>query len=114
MADKAWKAFERRVATFFGSTRNSLSGMNSKVTASDSLHPELFIECKLRAKFAHHETLKEATSKAIKEDKIPIVVTQKKYDRGFCITVHEEYLFSLLRIYAKTKGYSLVKKKPAP
>ncbi len=50
--DKAWKAFERRVAAFFKTERNALSGGNSKLTRSDTLHPELFIECKQRKRFA--------------------------------------------------------------
>jgi len=48
--DKAWKNRERLVARFFGGVRNALSGINSKVTHSDVIHDNLFIECKLRAK----------------------------------------------------------------
>ena len=50
MPDKAWKNRERLVARFFGGVRNALSGINSKVTHSDVIHDNLFIECKLRAK----------------------------------------------------------------
>jgi hypothetical protein len=46
MADKRWKEFERRVARAFGTERTPLSGGNSKHTHSDTLHPELYIECK--------------------------------------------------------------------
>ena len=47
MPDKAWKNRERLVAKFFGGMRNALSGINSKVTHSDVIHDNLFIECKL-------------------------------------------------------------------
>jgi len=46
MSDKPWKQFERFIAGIFTSTRNALSGGNSKMTRSDSLHPNLFISCK--------------------------------------------------------------------
>lgn len=46
MADKAWKRFERRVASLFCTVRTALSGGNGKVSRSDSHHPELFISCK--------------------------------------------------------------------
>ena len=44
MPDKAWKNRERLVAKFFGGMRNALSGINSKVTHSDVIHDNLFIE----------------------------------------------------------------------
>lgn len=40
------KAFESRVAKFFQTRRTPLSGINSGHTGSDTLHPDLFIECK--------------------------------------------------------------------
>ena len=43
---KSWKAYERRVARYFGSERTPLSGGNSRHTRSDSLHERLYIECK--------------------------------------------------------------------
>ena len=52
MANKTWRAFERRVARFFGTERNALSGGNLKLTRSVSLQPKLFIECKQRKRFA--------------------------------------------------------------
>ena len=48
MSDKKWKRRERQVAAFFGTQRNSLSGVNAKVSASDTLHETLFIEHKHR------------------------------------------------------------------
>ncbi len=49
MSRTGWKAFERRCADYFGSTRTPLSGGNSGHTRSDSLHERLYIECKSNA-----------------------------------------------------------------
>lgn len=43
-----WKSFERKVATDFGTTRSALSGALKTVTNSDTLHPRIYVECKLR------------------------------------------------------------------
>jgi len=89
MSDKTWKAFERRVAKFFGCVRNALSGRNSKVTASDSLHKNLFIECKHRAKADGTIGLWDKTAALAKaEGKTPVVVQGVKNRTGFWITVH--------------------------
>ena len=45
---ESWKAFERKVASDFGTTRTPLSGMVKTITNSDTLHPKLYIECKYR------------------------------------------------------------------
>ena len=47
---ESWKAFERRVASDFKTTRTPLSGMVKTITNSDTLHPDLYIECKYRGK----------------------------------------------------------------
>lgn len=109
MADKSWKAFERRTAVFFGCVRNALSGRNSKHTASDTLHPYLFIECKLRAKHAHHETYSEAEKWAKEEGKIPVVVTQKKYANSFLIVIDKDYLLEFCRRFLESKGYKVIR-----
>ena len=43
-----WKKFESRVASDFGTTRTPLSGMVKTITNSDTLHPKIYVECKLR------------------------------------------------------------------
>ena len=46
-------AKEAVVANYFGTRRVPLSGSNSgHGTNSDSLHPKLYIECKVRSKIA--------------------------------------------------------------
>lgn len=43
-----WKQFERTVANDFGTTRSALSGAIKTITNSDTLHPHIYVECKLR------------------------------------------------------------------
>ncbi len=95
MSDKAWKQFERRVARFFKTERNALSGGNSKLTRSDTLHPELFIECKQRKRFAA-VSLWDATKRlADKENKTPVICLSEKGRPGFWIVVHSDDLTTL-------------------
>lgn len=106
MADKVWKAFERTVAKFFSSTRTPLSGGNGKQTRSDSLNPELYIECKYSAKSALYSLYQETLPKAVLEEKIPIICTKKKGMDGFLITIHSrdfESVCELARSYAANR-----------
>ena len=75
--DKTWKALERRVAAFFGTQRTSLSGGNSKQTRSDTLHPQLFIECKQGKVVPGYSLFQKTKALALKEKKIPLVVFHK-------------------------------------
>lgn len=95
MSDKAWKQFERRVARFFKTERNALSGGNSKLTRSDTLHPDLFIECKQRKKFAAISLWNETKQLATKENKTPVVCLSEKSRPGFWILVHSDDLTKL-------------------
>ena len=49
-ARRTWKKRESNVANFFQGQRTPLSGGNSKITRSDVIHEDLFIECKLKKK----------------------------------------------------------------
>lgn len=84
MADKPWKQFERWIASLFTTTRNSLSGGNSKMTRSDSLHPDLFISCKYTR--SNHKQLRELLAeerqKARAEDKTAVLAIGEFNDRA--------------------------------
>ena len=89
MSNPAWKAFERYVAATFSSTRNALSGGNSKMTRSDSLHPSLFISCKYTRN--NNKTLRtlvaEERAKADVEDKIAVCVIGEFDDRANSLVI---------------------------
>jgi hypothetical protein len=91
MTDRStWKKLERRVAGFFGSTRAPLSGGNGKQTRSDTLHPALFIEAKLRAKSPVHRLFAKVETLAAKERKTPILALQEKYHPGWLLVCRPE------------------------
>ncbi len=95
MSDKCWKAFERRVARFFKTERNALSGGNSKLTRSDTLHPKLFIECKQRKRIATIRLWDATKQLADHESKTPVVCLSEKGRPGFWILVHSDDLTKL-------------------
>jgi len=84
-----WKNFERYIASIFNTTRNALSGGNSKMTRSDSLHPDLFISCKYTK--ANHARLRalvdEEREKAEAEGKIAVTVIGEAGDRSNALVV---------------------------
>ena len=93
---KTWKARERSIAKFFGTTRTPLSGINSRHgTSSDSLHPLLFIEAKHRKRHAVVRLWYKCKELAIKEKKIPVVALSEHGKPGFWIMVHSSDLLSV-------------------
>ena len=89
MADKPWKQFERFIAGIFCTTRNALSGGNSKITRSDSLHPEIFISCKYTQSNNKRlrELLEEERKKARVEHKTAVCVIGEFDDRANALIV---------------------------
>ena len=85
-----WTAFERTVSRFFGSERTALSGSNSKQTASDSLHPVLFIEAKLRKRMWIWNLFTKTEKLAAKENKIPVVAIKQKGCKGWLLVIRAD------------------------
>ena len=92
MPDKAWKKRERDVAQYFNGTRTPLSGGNGKVTRSDVIHDDLFIECKLRAKHTVVSLWDDTAKLAKNEGKTPVIALCEKNRPGFWIMVHSDDL----------------------
>jgi len=92
MADKAWKAFERRVAAFFGGVRCPVLGTE---TQADVTHESLFIECKQRQKHSVVTLWDNTKRRADNEGKTPVVCLSEKNRKGFWIVVHSEDLIKL-------------------
>lgn len=89
---KHWKNIERKVAVFFGSERTPLSGGNSKITRSDSIHDKLFIETKYRKEHAVINLWRNTKELAKKENKTPVVCLAEKGKPGFFVMVHSDDL----------------------
>jgi len=90
---KTWKQREQQVARFFGAKgRTPLSGGNGGITRSDTLHGDLFVEHKHRARHAVL-TLWDCVRKlARKERKVPVVTLSVKGRPGFWVLVHSDDL----------------------
>jgi len=99
MNQSNWKGFERIAARTFGTKRNALSGMNSKITASDTLHPRLFIECKKRKRFSLYQLFRKVEQKANKESKIPVVAIKETGKKGWLILIRPEDLMAIAQEY---------------
>lgn len=96
---ECWKSFERVVASFFGTKRVPLSGSNSgHGTNSDSLHPKLYIECKVRGKISLWSLFTDTESKAKVEGKVPVVAIKQKGERGYLLVIRPDDLEKLVEI----------------
>lgn len=87
---RTWQKRESTAAGLFGATRTPLSGSNGGQTSSDSLHPTIYIETKLRARSPIH-TLFDKTSQAAKiEGKTPCLALAMKNRPGFLVVAKAE------------------------
>jgi len=98
MNRNTWKQRERQAAKLFGSERTPLSGGNSKITRSDSLHDELYLECKHRNKSSLWNLYKETKEKAKKENKVPVLSIGLLGANGSLIVIHSDDLKNVLKI----------------
>lgn len=102
---ECWKSFERIVASFFGTKRVPLSGSNSgHGTNSDSLHPKVYIECKVRGKISLWSLFSDTESKAKVEGKVPVVAIKQKGERGYLLVMRPEDMEKLVEIRKESFG----------
>lgn len=96
-----WKATERRAAGLFGALRQRCSGSSGRAdeSRSDSTHPTLFIETKLRASCAIRNLFDKTAGLAKKEKKVPVLMLAAKFRPGFLVVVHSD---DLAEFYSKT------------
>jgi hypothetical protein len=91
---RTWQKREGQAAKDLGANRNwgsGSSGVEGK-SRSDSDHPRLFIECKLRAKHAAVTLWDDTHAKAAKEGKVPVVVLVEKGRPGRWYLVRDDHL----------------------
>jgi len=104
-SNSTWKKLEQRVCEQFGGRRNPLSGSNSQHgTSADCIqtaYPQLYIEIKLRASFAHHTLFRSVVEEAAREQRIPILVTHEKHHAGSLVTLR---LDDFLKLISKPGG----------
>jgi len=96
-ARSTWKGGERRIAARFGTKRTPLSGGNSGHTRSDTLHPRLFVEAKLRKVHSAVTLWRDTAELARLEGKTPVVALQEKGKNGFWVLAHIDDLPAVAR-----------------
>lgn len=99
-----WKSFERLVAGYFGTKRVPLSGSNSgHNTNSDSLHPDIYIECKVRGKFSVWALFSDTEQKAKVENKIPLCALKQKGEKGWLVLIRPDDIVELAKLIQAVK-----------
>jgi len=100
-ARSTWKCAERAVARMFGVRRIALSGSNNTQgeTASDTDHPRLFIEVKLRKSFAAWSLFRKVEKLAAKEKKVPVVALKQKGGEGILLVLRPHDLRAVAEEY---------------
>ncbi len=91
---RTWQKAESRAAALFGSKRQPLSGSSGRddETQSDSTHPTLFLETKLKAKTFVRALYDETKLKAKREAKLPVLCLYDKGRPGCLVCVHSDDL----------------------
>src|SRR5262249_4925038 len=89
-------------AGLFGARRQPGSGSGGRddQTASDSTHPGLFIESKLRATCAVRSLYEAIRPRAKAEGKIPVLALSSKRRPGTLLVVHSSDLPARLAVFA--------------
>lgn len=87
MADKAWKALERKTARLTGGERERFQPL-------DVDHPFLALECKHRERLSVWSWFRKLEAKA--GDKLPVLVLKEKGKRGELAVIRLDALLSLL------------------
>lgn len=74
-----WKAFERKVAAMLNTRRTPLSGMMSgHGTHSDTLHKDIYVECKWGKANATLTLWEDTVKKAKAEGKLPLLAMHRR------------------------------------
>lgn len=104
-ARRTWQKFEQRAAALFGALRQRGSGSGGRPdqSCSDSTHPSLYLECKLRAKHAARALYDDTRTKAKKEGKIPVLALADKGRPGMLICVHSDDLEDFTKLFLDTR-----------
>jgi hypothetical protein len=107
---RTWQKAESRAAAIFGARRAVLSGSSGRddTSCSDSTHPTLFVESKLRETHSVR-TLHDATRKlATKEGKTPVLCLFDKGRPGFLLVIHSDDLRAVFEAWQAARAEEAV------
>jgi hypothetical protein len=101
-----WKRRERQAPLGFGVKRQRCSGSSGRAdcSRSDSTHPTLFLETKLRTAHAAVALLDATRRLAKKEGKVPVVALASKGRPGLVLVLAIEDLAVVAREYEKVNA----------
>lgn len=108
---RTWQKREQGNAALFGALRQPGSGSGGRAdqTASDSTHPEIFLESKLRSSCAVRALFDRMRPKAKAEGKTLILALSKKHHAGTLLVVDSRDLPKLVEAFANARRV-----EPAP
>jgi len=92
-----WKKTEADAAEVVCTKRTPFSGSNSGLTASDSLHDRLFLECKTKETHSTATLYKSTRELAQKEHKIPVLILRENGQQEILWVIEQKDLFKLIR-----------------
>ena len=67
------------------------------------MHPDIYIECKLRESFSIWRLFDDTSKKAKKEGKIPLVAIKEKNKQGCLFIISPDKLKELAELYSSDK-----------
>lgn len=93
-ARRTWQKSEGRAAAIFGAKRQPGSGSGGRpdLTRSDSVHPTLFVESKLRERHAVRTLFDSTKELARRERKTPVLMLADKGRPGHLVVIHSDDL----------------------
>jgi hypothetical protein len=96
-----WKKRERDAAALFGARRQRCSGSSGRddCSRSDSTHPDLFLETKLRQRHAAVALLDETRTLARREGRTPLLALATKNRPGIVLVLAAEDLPTIAAAY---------------
>ncbi|RMD59756.1 hypothetical protein D6833_11005 [Candidatus Parcubacteria bacterium] len=106
MTDKAWKAFERRIAKYLGGKRRGAYTSDGRTGKSDVILSGWSVECKLLSRPTYGKMVaaaKQAERNRENDDDYAIAVVKRKgqYDRDAIVIMRFE---EFLRLYNEVSG----------
>lgn len=101
---RTWQKREQHIAEDHGTVRTPGSGSTSRHTSSDTLHPRLYIESKLRAILPFRELFMDTREKAKKEGKIPVIVLCEKGSPIKAVMLDYDDYLKMMKEEYKLKG----------
>jgi hypothetical protein len=103
---RTWQKREGKAAALFGARRQRCSGSSGRpdCSRSDSTHPALYLETKLRQHHAAVALLDGVKGQARREGRVPVLCLATKGRRGIVLVMDAEDLSAIAAEWAKARA----------